>query len=137
MDIGDTSSIDFQLQNVVATASLGTHVNLTKIAANARNVEFNPRLHPAALLRLLEPKATVMVYSSGSMTCTGAKSEEDALYALRKVAKSVRKCFSDEKEGIVINFKDYKIHNMMVKCNINFPVRLEMLYNDTPRSQEV
>lgn len=79
------------IQNVVATASLGTSVNLRTVASNIRNIEHNPRRFPAAVFRLRDPKATILIFESGKLVCTGAKSEEMAKLACRKTAKIIHK----------------------------------------------
>jgi len=36
-------------------------------------------------MRIKEPKTTALVFASGKMVCTGARSEDDATLAARKV----------------------------------------------------
>jgi len=40
-------------------------------------------------MRLREPKTTALVFQSGKMVCTGAKSEDESLVAARKYAKII------------------------------------------------
>lgn len=54
---------------------------MRKIALNARNCEFNPRRFAAAIMRIREPKSTALIFRSGKMVVTGAKSEEIAKQA--------------------------------------------------------
>ncbi|KAH7823862.1 Transcription initiation factor TFIID TATA-box binding protein [Monocercomonoides exilis] len=119
------SGIIPQIQNVVATAFLGSRVNLRTIASNVRNVEHNPRRFPAAVFRLRDPKATVLIFESGKMVCTGAKSEELARLACRRTAKTIHKI--PEHEGIHITFQNFKIENLVASCDVRFPIRLEAL----------
>ena len=49
---------------------------MRKIALEARNVEYNPKRFAAAIMRIREPKTTALIFRSGKMVCTGAKSEE-------------------------------------------------------------
>ncbi|KAA6402976.1 MAG: putative TATA-box-binding protein 1 [Streblomastix strix] len=113
------------LQNVVATASLSTPVNLRAIATNAKNVEYNPKKFPAAILRYVDPKATVLIFESGKMVCNGSRSEEDARYACRRATKTILKCHP---EGTLhVQFKDFKIENLVASCDLKFPIRVEGL----------
>lgn len=75
----------------MTTAFLGTKVKLREIASNVRNVEHNPRRFPAAVFRLRQPKATVLIFESGKIVCTGAKTVEDAHIACRRTAKTITK----------------------------------------------
>ena len=46
----------------------------------ARNAEYNPKRFAAVIMRIREPRTTALIFSSGKMVCTGAKSEEDSRY---------------------------------------------------------
>ncbi len=80
-----------QLQNIVSTVNLGCKLDLKKIALHARNAEYNPKRFAAVIMRIREPRTTALIFSSGKMVCTGAKSEEDSRLAARKYARIVQK----------------------------------------------
>lgn len=92
-----------QLQNIVSTANLGCALDLRQIAMNARNAEYNPKRFAAVIMRIRNPKTTALIFTSGKMVCTGAKSETESKTAARKYAKAIRKI------GFEVNFKDFKI----------------------------
>lgn len=54
----------------------GVPLDLKKIALHARNAEYNPKRFAAVIMRIREPRTTALIFSSGKMVCTGAKSEE-------------------------------------------------------------
>lgn len=110
-----------QLQNIVSTVSLCCRLDLKKIALHARNAEYNPKRFAAVIMRIREPRTTALIFSSGKMVCTGAKSEEDSKMAARKYARIVQKL------GFPAKFKDFKIQNMVGSCDVRFPIRLEGL----------
>merc|ERR1719471_1065007 len=110
-----------QLQNIVATVNLGITLDLKKIAMQARNAEYNPKRFAAVIMRIRDPRTTALIFSSGKMVCTGAKSEEKAKLAARKYARIVQKL------GFPTKFKDFKIQNMVGSCDVKFPIRLEGL----------
>ena len=110
-----------QLQNIVSTVNMGVKLDLKKIALHARNAEFNPKRFAAVIMRIREPRTTALIFSSGKMVCTGAKSEEDSRLAARKYARIVQKL------GFPTKFKDFKIQNMVGSCDVKFPIRLEGL----------
>lgn len=110
-----------QLQNIVSTVSLCCRLDLKKIALHARNAEYNPKRFAAVIMRIREPRTTALIFSSGKMVCTGAKSEEDSRMAARKYARIVQKL------GFPAKFKDFKIQNMVGSCDVRFPIRLEGL----------
>jgi len=63
------------LQNIVSTAKLGVELNLYQIGLQGRNVEYKPKRFAAAIMRIRDPKTTALIFRSGKMVCTGAKSE--------------------------------------------------------------
>lgn len=80
-----------QLQNIVSTVNLSCRLDLKKIALHARNAEYNPKRFAAVIMRIREPRTTALIFSSGKMVCTGAKSEEDSRLAARKYARIIQK----------------------------------------------
>ncbi|KAI5813232.1 transcription factor TFIID-domain-containing protein [Pyronema omphalodes] len=109
------------LQNIVATVNLDCRLDLKTIALHARNAEYNPKRFAAVIMRIREPKTTALIFASGKMVVTGAKSEDDSKLASRKYARIIQKL------GFGAKFTDFKIQNIVGSCDIKFPIRLEGL----------
>uniref|UniRef100_A0AAF5PQ32 TATA-box-binding protein n=1 Tax=Wuchereria bancrofti TaxID=6293 RepID=A0AAF5PQ32_WUCBA len=109
------------LQNIVSTVNLGVPLDLKKIALHARNAEYNPKRFAAVIMRIREPRTTALIFSSGKMVCTGAKSEESSRLAARKYARIVQKL------GFNAKFTEFKVQNMVGSCDVRFPIQLEGL----------
>ena len=80
-----------KLQNIVSTAKLGTNLDLWDIGLKGKNVEYKPKRFAAAIMRIREPKTTALIFRSGKMVCTGAKSEDDSKKAAKSYAKQLKK----------------------------------------------
>jgi len=80
-----------KVQNIVATASLGKDVPLTKLARTQPNTEYNPETFPGLVLRIKQPKSAVLVFSSGNLVCTGTKSIAQVKQVIDAVIKQLRK----------------------------------------------
>ncbi|XP_008574902.1 PREDICTED: TATA box-binding protein-like protein 2 [Galeopterus variegatus] len=119
--ISECSKIVPQLQNIVSTVNLACKLDLKKIALHAKNAEYNPKRFAAVIMRIREPRTTALIFSSGKMVCTGAKSEEQSRLAARKYARVVQKL------GFPARFLDFKIQNMVGSCDVRFSIRLEGL----------
>ncbi|KAH8745800.1 TATA binding protein [Diaporthe sp. PMI_573] len=115
------SALTPTLQNVVATINLNCRLDLKTVALHARNAEYNPKRFAAVIMRIREPKTTALIFASGKMVVTGAKSEDDSKLAGRKYARVIQKLGFDAK------FTDFKIQNIVGSCDINFSIRLEGL----------
>lgn len=109
------------LQNIVATVNLDCRLDLKTIALHARNAEYNPKRFAAVIMRIREPKTTALIFASGKMVVTGAKSEDDSKLASRKYARIIQKL------GFAAKFTDFKIQNIVGSCDVKFPIRLEGL----------
>ena len=115
------SGIKPTLQNIVATCNLACDLDLKTIAMHARNAEYNPKRFAAVIMRIRDPKTTALIFRSGKMVVTGAKSEADARTAARKYARIIQKL------DFPARFADFKIQNMVGSCDVRFPIRLEGL----------
>ena len=111
-----------QLQNIVSTADLCCKLELRKIALQAKNAEYNPKRFAAVIMRIRQPKTTALIFASGKMVCTGAKSEQDSRTAARTYAKMISKL------GYNVKFTNFTIQNIVGSCGVNFNISLEGLY---------
>ncbi|XP_020523724.1 TATA-box-binding protein 1 [Amborella trichopoda] len=109
------------IQNVVALLNLDCKLDLKAIALRARNAEYNSKHFAACIMRIREPKTTALIFASGKMVCTGAKSEGDSKVAARKFTRILQKM------GFPVHFKDFKIQNIVGSCDVKFPIKLERL----------
>lgn len=110
------------LQNIVSTVNLGCQLELKKIALYARNAEYNPKRFAAVIMRIRSPRTTALIFSSGKMVCTGAKSEDDSRLAARKYARIIQKL------GFAAKFMDFKIQNIVGSIDVGFCLRLECFH---------
>ena len=81
----------------------------------------NLKRFAAVIMRIRDPKTTALIFASGKMVVTGAKSEDDSKLASRKYARIIQKL------GFNAKFTDFKIQNIVGSCDIKFPIRLEGL----------
>ncbi|XP_055388888.1 uncharacterized protein LOC129617871 [Condylostylus longicornis] len=113
------------IQNVIASVNLSTDLNLRLIAISARNAEYNPTKVNAVVVRVRNPKCTGLLFRSGRMMVTGARSETDAHIGGKKIAKLCLKVGHPS-----LRFRGFKVENMIASADCGFPVRLEGLAHD-------
>lgn len=110
------------VQNVVASAAFNHTVDLDAVVKAFPHVEYRPEVFPGLAFRLKKPKTCTLIFHSGRMVCTGAKSEGEARKAIMKVARELRGA------GIIITGKpEIKIQNIVASGNLGGPVDLEGL----------
>jgi transcription initiation factor TFIID TATA-box-binding protein len=113
--------LDISIENVVATATLDQKLDLIAIMKVFRNVEYRPKRFPGLVFRLKRPKTATLIFSTGKMVCTGAKSEKLARSAIRKVVKELKN------NGIIILGKPtIVIVNIVASANLHGKIDLEM-----------
>jgi len=117
------------IENVVATASINQRVDLNLITKNFVDVEYRPDRFPGLVFRLKSPKTATLVFSSGKMVCTGAKSEEQSRKAVQEVVRRLKK------GGIPIkNEAEIVIQNMVASVNLGGKIDLEEAARKLPKS---
>jgi len=111
---------DVQIQNVVAVASLDQRIDLLSIMKVFRNAEYRPKRFPGLVFRLKRPKTATLIFRTGKMVCTGAKSEKMARSAVRKVVRELKK------GGIIIlGEPEITIENVVASADIGGDVDIE------------
>ncbi len=109
-----------RIENVVASATLNQRVDLNAVVKGYPGVEYRPEQFPGLVFRLKRPKTATLIFNSGKMVCTGAKSEKEARRAVMKVIKELKK------SGIIIIGKpELKIQNIVASANLGGMIDLE------------
>ena len=118
-----TQQLFIRIQNMTATANLGVRLDLKKIALRCRNTEYNPKRFAAVIMRLMEPKATGLIFASGKLVVTGVKSGHNAALAAKTFAYIIEKVDA----GFQPQYLDFKVQNIVGTVDVGFPIRLEGL----------
>ncbi len=110
---------EYKIENVVASADLHAEIPLEKVARKIETSEYNPEQFPGLVLRFYEEKITSLVFSTGKIVCTGAKSEERVGEAVKLVTKALKKV------GIKFTQKpDITIQNVVASGDIGVKLNL-------------
>jgi transcription initiation factor TFIID TATA-box-binding protein len=106
--------------NVVASATLNQRIDLNAIVRIFPGVEYRPEQFPGLVYRLKKPKTATLIFSSGKMVCTGAKSERLARKAIMKVVDELKR------GGIVILAKpEIQVQNIVASAGLGGRIDLE------------
>ncbi len=116
------SNVSIKVVNIVVSSSLKHDIPLEKMAAMLPNTEYNPEQFPGLVLRIKEPKTTALIFSSGKIVCTGARSMEKVEESIQKIIESL------EKIGIKITIKpEIKIQNIVASGSVGMDLNLNTL----------
>jgi transcription initiation factor TFIID TATA-box-binding protein len=111
-----------RIHNIVASAAFKHGIDLDAILKAFPHVQYQPKVFPGLPFKLKKPKTCTLIFNSGKMVCTGAKSEREAKRAIMKVAKELRAA------GMIITGKpEIHIVNIVASGSLSGPVDLEEL----------
>ena len=115
--------------NVVASASVDQKIDLNDITKKFPETEYNPEQFPGLVFRIKNPKTATLIFRTGKMVCTGAKSEELAVKAVNIVVQRLRKGKIKIKKDAVIT-----VQNIVSSINLGGKIHLEKAARTLPRS---
>ncbi len=108
------------IQNVVTAATLNQKIDLNAVVKGFPEVEYRPEQFPGLVFRLKKPKTATLIFNSGKMVCTGAKSEKESHRAVMHVIGELKK------GGIIISGKpELKTVNIVASANLGGKIELE------------
>ena len=113
---------DIKVVNIVVSTSLEHDIPLEKMAATLSNTEYNPEQFPGLVIRIKEPKTSALIFSSGKVVCTGARSMAKVHESIKKIIKSL------EKINVKIKIKpEIKIQYIVASGSIGMDLNLNTL----------
>ncbi len=78
--------IDFKVQNIVGTLDVNFPIRLEGLVyAHSSFASYEPELFPGLIYRLVSPRVVFLIFVSGKVVITGAKTEEQMTEALTKM----------------------------------------------------
>ena len=118
----DEEGLDYKIENVVATVvvEITEKIDLNQIARKHADVEYNPERFPGLVMRILKPKATILIFSTGKMVVTGMRKASEADRVVEKVLKNIRKA------GIKVSNPEITIQNIVASGDLHTNIDLNM-----------
>tara|TARA_B110000438_G_scaffold112555_1_gene110455 strand:- start:1577 stop:2137 length:561 start_codon:yes stop_codon:yes gene_type:complete len=117
------------IENVVASATVDQKMDLNQITKKFPDVEYHPDQFPGLVFRLKSPKTATLIFTSGKMVCTGAKSEQMSKNAVKIVVEKLRKGGIKVKKNAIVT-----IQNIVASINLGGKIHLEQAARKLPRS---
>ena len=105
--------------NVVASASIGKELMLQDIAFQLEGAEYDQDRFPGLIYKLAEPKTAVLIFRSGKVVYTGARSIPDVHVAINKVVDELRVLDMPVKDE-----PDIVIQNIVATTNLESTLNL-------------
>ena len=113
------TNFNIKVENIVASAAFGVRVPLVSIVEHVEGTEYEPEQFPGLIYRVKDPKAAMLIFSSGKIVCTGARNIADVRKAIEKVAMMLKSLKIDVP-------KKYKIQIENIVASAQIPARLDL-----------
>jgi len=113
--------MEYKIVNLVALSSLGNNLDLYNLATAIPEVEYEPEQFPGAILKIDEPKVSLLLFKNGNIIVSGAASEKDIKTAIHKASKIINEV---QKNVTVKDRATYKIVNLVATSNLNKQIDL-------------
>ena len=111
-----------KIENVVASTGIGQEINLKAVTLALEGADYDPEQFPGLVYRTKDPKTAALIFRSGKIVCTGAKSIEDVYKGLDKVFDSLRKI------GVEVKGKpEIKVQNIVASADIGSILNLNAI----------
>ncbi|UHQ95108.1 TATA-box-binding protein [Haloterrigena alkaliphila] len=94
------------IENVVASTSIGQELDLQSVAMDLEGADYDPEQFPGLVYRTKNPKSAALIFRSGKIVCTGAKSIDAVHESLEIVFDKLRNLqiqVEDDPEIVVQN----------------------------------
>jgi transcription initiation factor TFIID TATA-box-binding protein len=125
-----TAKKDIRIVNIVVSTALEKDVPLEKMAATLPNTEYNPEQFPGLVLRIKDPKTSALVFSSGKVVCTGARTLEQVELSIQSIIKSLKKL------NIHVTIKpEITVQNIVASGSIGMDLNLNVLGVKLPNTE--
>jgi transcription initiation factor TFIID TATA-box-binding protein len=107
---------------VVASAFLGTELSLQELAISLDGADFEPERFPGLIYRMKEPKTATLLFHSGKVVCTGAKSSDQVRLAIGNLTAQLRKL------GITLdNEPEITVQNIVASSDLGQKINLNII----------
>jgi transcription initiation factor TFIID TATA-box-binding protein len=109
-----------EVQNIVSFVDLQTRLDLSKLAIDLPNGEYDPNRFPALIVKLKEPKISFLVFSNGKMNCTGANNISRVEEGVAKLVAQLRGLGVE-----IVEDPEIKVTNIVSTVDIGLDLNLD------------
>jgi transcription initiation factor TFIID TATA-box-binding protein len=113
-----------RIRNVLSTAYMGRELDLPYIYFRIRTADYDPKRFKAVVVRSMNSGITFLIYSSGKVVSTGAKSRKESSKSMLLITEILKKIGVKD-----ISLKEFRVHNIVASTDVRFPIGLTNLAN--------
>jgi len=118
----DEAKRSIKIENVVASTGIGTKLDLNKVISILEGADYNKERFPGVVYRTASPKTAALIFGSGKIVCTGAKSIDDVSSGLTKVFEKLKSMGVD-----IPTRPDITIQNIVASADLGTVLNLNAI----------
>jgi transcription initiation factor TFIID TATA-box-binding protein len=111
-----------KIENIVASAKVCDYLDLPDISSRIKDAEYDKKRFPGVVLRMQNPKIAALVFGSGKVVLTGAKSVNSLSKGLNILGDMLRSFGIDIPKKLT-----YKIQNIVTSADLATPINLNKI----------
>ncbi|HOX34335.1 MAG TPA: TATA-box-binding protein [Methanoregulaceae archaeon] len=111
-----------RIENIVASAKVTDYLDLPALASQIKDAEYNKKRFPGVVLRMQNPKIAALVFGSGKVVLTGAKSIDNVGKGLEILGKQLRDLKIDIPKKLT-----FKIQNIVTSADLATAINLNKI----------
>ncbi|MFA7562857.1 MAG: TATA-box-binding protein [Methanoculleus sp.] len=111
-----------KIENIVASAKVTESLDLPSLASRLKDAEYNKKRFPGVVLRMQDPKIAALVFGSGKVVLTGAKSIDNLSRGLEILVEKLRALDID-----IPGSPTYKVQNIVTSADLGTPINLNKI----------
>ena len=111
-----------EIVNVVASTGIGQEINLKQATLALEGADYDPKRFPGLVYRTKDPKTAALLFRSGKIVCTGAKSIDEAYKGIENIFQSLRDIGIDVK-----GTPEIKVQNIVASADLHSTLNLNAI----------
>jgi transcription initiation factor TFIID TATA-box-binding protein len=108
-----------KIVNVVASTDIGQEINLKQVTLGLEGADYDPKRFPGLVYRTKNPKTAALIFRSGKIVSTGAKSIDEVHEGVENVFQSLRNIGIDVK-----GTPEIKVQNIVASADLHAVLNL-------------
>ena len=120
MDVTPEDSL--RIENIVASAKVADTLDLVWLSEQITSAEYNKKRFPGIVIRITDPKLAILMFGSGKVVLTGAKSIDSLSIGLEYLSKELRSLHISLYDDI-----NYHVQNIVTSADLGIPLNLNKI----------
>jgi transcription initiation factor TFIID TATA-box-binding protein len=110
--------------NIVASTNANRQINIELLSTNFQKAVYEPEIFPGLIYRRNNPKATVIIFSTGKIVSIGSRSEDSACKSIMATVSEI-----EQSEGDKIKIEKIKVENVVAVSDLCHYVDMDKIMN--------